>query len=170
MRRMSPQTIEVSISDWEIECCAPPPVVGALSTWWLEFVVGDDALAHEDTWTVTHQDRAVLLERNGIHAAWSDPVGPPPPGAHRLRGSLTGTVHGGTIPEGLPAVTGRVERIRLVSHEIARDPAEPRALHYVATSRSLRDVRESPRRFHLGPVGPGRQDTGLVVDLAVRPR
>jgi hypothetical protein len=165
---MSPQIIEVSISDWEIECCAPPPVVGAASTWRLEFVTGDDGLAHEDVWTATHEDRAVLLSRDGITAAWSTGAGsPPPPGVHRLRGLLIGTVHGGTLPDDLPAVTGRVERIRLVSHEIAPDPDEPRALHYVVASRTLRDVRESPRWFHLGPVVPGRQDTGLVIDLAV---
>jgi hypothetical protein len=160
--------IEITVADWEIECCAPPPVVGGTTSWCLGF--RPDDLAPEDVWTVTHVDRAVLLERDGIVAAWAvADATPPPPGIHRLRGRLTGTRHGGLLPEDLPEVTGRVERIRLVSYEYVADPAEPRALTYVAESRALRDVRESPRWFNPGqPIGPGRMDTGLLLDVAVR--
>lgn len=160
------------ISAREIECCAPPPVIGAESSWWLQFVADhDDELAHDDIWTVTHDDDgSAFLERAGIHAVWDRCASPPPPsGVHRLRGLLHGTVHGnGIVPDGLVAVTGRIQRVRLVSHELEQDPYGRRTLRRRPDSRSLRDVRESPPRFDHGPVGPGRQDTGVLIDLAVR--
>ncbi len=168
---MPRQVIAIMISDWEIECCAPPPVIGAESTWRLEFTAAADELAHDDTWTVAHDHRGTaFLERDGIHAVWNDHLTPPPPpGIHTLRGLLHGTVHG-TVPDTLTAVTGRVQRIRLVSHEIEWDPDGERTLRYGPGTRALRDVRESPRWFHEGPVGPGRQDTGILIDLAVPTR
>jgi hypothetical protein len=168
MRR---QVIAIMISDWEIECCAPPPVLGAESTWRLEFVAADDELAHDDIWTVTHVNGTAFLERNGIHAVWNDYTAPtPPPGIRTLRGLLHGTVHGGIVPASLTPVIGRVQRVRLVSHELGWDPDEQRTLRYVPETRILHDVRESPRWFHEGPVGPGRQNTGVLIDLAVPTR
>ncbi|HZG92037.1 MAG TPA: DUF6578 domain-containing protein [Pseudonocardia sp.] len=174
MRR---HVIAVMISDWEIECCAPPPVIGAESTWRLEFLADtdetpDNEAGHEDIWTVTHDPRGTaFLERNGIHAMWnSHPAPPPPPGIHTLRGLLHGTAHGGTVPDSLTPVTGRVQRVRLVSYEFEWDPVEERTLRYRPGTRTLHDVREGPRWFNEGPVGPGRQNTGVLIDLAVPAR
>jgi hypothetical protein len=177
MRR---QVIAVMISDWEIECCAPPPVIGAESTWRLEFLAADetgnetddDETAHEHIWTVTHDPRGTaFLERNGIHAMWNSyTTPPPPPGIHTLRGLLHGTAHGGTVPDSLTPVTGRVQRVRLVSYEFEWDPVEERTLRYREGTRILHDIRECPRGFNEGPVGPGRQNTGVLIDLAVPAR
>jgi len=169
MRR---QVITFMIADWEIECCAPPPVLGAESTWKLEFIADDDEIAQEHIWTVTHDPRGVaFLDRDGFQAVWNDYRAPaPPPGIHTLRGVLHGTVHDDLVPDDLAAVTGRVQRIRLVSHEFEWDPHEPRTLQICPGTRDLHDIRESPRGFSDGPSGPGRHDTDLLLDLAVPAR
>lgn len=174
MRR---HVIAVMISDWEIECCAPPPVLGAESTWRLEFLADNDETADNETgdqdiWTVTHDPRGtVFLERNDIHAMWNNyTTPPPPPGIHTLRGLLHGTAHGGTVPDSLAPVTGRVQRVRLVSCEFEWVPGEERALRSRPGTRTLHEVRESPRGFNEGPIGAGRQNTGVLIDLAVPAR
>jgi hypothetical protein len=170
---MPSTVIEVAISDWEIECCAPPPMIGGLSSWRLTFIPDGDELSREDIWTVTHRaDGGVRLDRDGFEAACSTYCRPAPPaGIHTLRGRLDGTAHGGIVPDDLPAVVGRVERIQMMSYEYERDPDEPRMVRFVPESLRLRDVRESPRWFNEGcGVGIGRRDKGLLLHLAVRRR
>lgn len=167
------QVVEILVADWEIECCAPPPVIGAVATWSLEFVSATDELAREDIWTVTHRDDgAVLLDRVGIHAAWNTSVAPPPrAGTHMLRGRLHGTVHGsvrGAIPDGLPPVSGRVQRIRIVSHQFVGDHSGHPSPHHTSAARALREVRECPRWFNRETTAPGWVDTGVLIDMAVR--
>lgn len=166
---MPQQVIEIMIDDWEIECCAPPPEVGAEASWTLGFLAGPDELAHEATWTVRrHEDGTVTVERGTVRAAWSAEATPPPPGEHPLLGHLSGTVHGGGfVPETLAPVAGRVRRVRVVSREVAWDPDEERMLRDVPGTTVLRDVRQSPRWFRAGPSGPGRHDVGVLIDLAV---
>jgi hypothetical protein len=168
MRR---HVIAVMVADWEIECCAPPPVVGAESAWRLELAPADDEIAHEAVWTVTHDRRGTaFLERDGVHAVWNSCSAPaPPPGIHTLRGLLHGTVHG-IVPDELPPVTGRVQRVRIASYEYEWDPVEERTLRPRLGSRALRDVRESPRWFGGGGSDVGRQDSGVLIDLAVPAR
>ena len=171
-RALPDQVVEILIADWEIECCAPPPVVGAVATWSLEFVNASDELAHEAVWTVTRRpDGAVLLDRGGIHAAWNTSVAPPPrAGIHTLRGRLHGTVHGSvrsTIPDSLPPVSGRVQRIRIVSHELVGDHTGQPSPRHTGVTRTLREVHESPRWFNPATTGPGPLNTGVLVDMAV---
>jgi hypothetical protein len=170
--RMPRQVVEILISDWEIECCAPAPVLGATSSWRLEFIARPGPLSREDLWTVSHHDDGqVLLDRAGVEAAWNHHAAPAPsPGIHPLCGHLLGTVHG-IVPETLTPVSGRVQRIRIVSEEFTWQPgAEGRALDRVPATTGLRDVRASPRWFHHGPIGPGIVDVGVLIDLALARR
>jgi hypothetical protein len=47
--------VEVFVADWEVECCAPPPVVGESTTWTLGFSATTDecpscGLDRDRTW------------------------------------------------------------------------------------------------------------------------
>jgi hypothetical protein len=164
-----PRTVvEIMISAWEIECCAPPPVIGAESSWQLEFIAAADDRAREDIWTVTHHDdRSVLLDRDGFEAAWNRPAAaPPPPGIHTLRGYLNGTAHA-TVPRIVTAVTGRVQRVRVVSRQLERDPQQKQSSRRVPGTLATRDVRESPSVFDSDPTDPRRDDIGVLIDLAL---
>ena len=164
-----PRTIvEIMISAWEIECCVPPPVIGARTSWQLEFIAATDARAREHIWTVTHyDDHTVLLDRDGFEAAWNrHAAAPPPPGIHTLRGYLSGTAHG-TVPRIVTPVTGRVQRVRIVSQELERDPEQRLSLRRVPGTLATRDVRESTSSFDRDPTDPRRGDIGVLIDLAL---
>ena len=162
-------TVEIMVADWEIECCAPPPVLGGRSQWKLEFIPTSEQPAREHLWRATHHPGGgVVLDRDGIVAVWNCPETPAPsPGIHTLTGYLAGTVHGGVVPEDLAPVGGHVRRIRMASYVFAPDEVEPRMFRTVPGSLELREVGECPRWFSHNLPGAGRRDTGVFIDLAL---
>lgn len=164
------RTVQVAISDWEIECCAPPPAVGAESSWQLEFLATTDELARDHPVTVVHLGSDdVVLRGDCFEAGWSDYVDPPPPpGDRTVRGHLSGTVHG-LVPEHVPELTGVVRRVRMLSHVIGPDPARGGVRCALPGTLRMRDVAEAPHWFREPGTtgGDGRRDTGVLIDLEV---
>lgn len=166
--------VELFVASWEIECCAPPPAVGESTTWQLGFSAGDDgsAPAHERIWSVTRHETWTAMSDGPIVACWIDTGTPPPePGIHRLRGTLHGSVHGGSRPDDAPRTTGTVQRVRVAS-EVFRLDAD-RTLRPVPGTLELTECRRSPRSFSDGehPIEAGFQDrmqTGVLIEVAVR--
>lgn len=160
------------VSDWEIECCAPPPAVGAPATWGLELHPADgDDLARPYR-VVPRPPHAVAV---GVACAyWPVERVPLPPAPATVRGTLFGTAHGGRgcRDEGgdLPRARGVVRRVRVVTRELAAEAGDPRNLVPVPGSLRLTDVTVSPRWFAApDPVGPGDWEIGVLLDLdAVR--
>lgn len=162
---MPDQVIEIVIADWEIECCAPPPVIGQRASWKLGFVPAeDDEFATEQSWMVLrHEDGGIRLRGDGIEATYNAyRVPPPEPGRHTLRGYLSGTAH--ATPDDLPPARGWVRRVRVVSRELEWEDERERVLRWVPGTARTRDVRESPRWFTRN-LGPGRVDAGVLMDL-----
>ena len=163
---------QVLLAGWEIECCVPPPVVGAVVEWGLEFVPAldppDPLLDRELVWSVQAGPGDVAqLVRGPVVAAWSD--APAPPGPVRLTGQLVASEHGGSALEDLPPCRGRVERIRLLRQEYRE--TEPRSWMPVPGTVSAVEVAESPRRFdETDPEPAGPWSIGVLVDLLVDPR
>jgi hypothetical protein len=91
--------VEVFVSAWEIECCAPPPIVGELSSWRLEFVAAggrypNAELDRDSTWLATRRpDGSIQLADGPVTALWAEHAGPAP-GRVALRGYLYGNAHG----------------------------------------------------------------------------
>lgn len=163
---------QVLLARWEIECCVPPPVVGAVVEWGLEFVPAldppDPLLDRELVWSVqAGPDDVAQLVRGPVVAAWSD--APPPPGPVRLTGQLVASAHGGSSVEDLPSCRGRVERIRVLRQEYRE--TSPRTWMPVPGTVSAVEVAESPRRFEGADPDPaGAPSIGVLVDLLVDPR
>jgi hypothetical protein len=181
--------IQVVVDGWEIECCAPPPVVGHPSTWGLRFILaGGDGRAgtspfdREHDWLATayygqavaYDGQAVKLSRHGVAACW-EPAGGEAfrSGPIRLRGHLSGTVHG-ILPDEFPKVTGVVLRIELITEREMLDEADgPRRLVKLPGSLRLTDVQASPRWFTrpapsvAGPEAATECHTGVLLTLAV---
>ena len=161
--------IEVFVSGWEIECCAPPPVVGEKATFRLDFVAAGGVyplaeLYRERLWLVTRRtDGLTQLSDGPAEAMWPDHLGAPPaPGPALLRGYLYGHAHG-HAPDDAPLTTGRVRRVRVTGQEYRR--VAPRQLEPVAGTLTFTDVRESPRWFAGTDAGP--QQIGVLLDLAL---
>lgn len=159
--------IQIVIDDWEIECCAPPPVVGQPTRWRLGFVTSEGTpseLRQHGRWTARRADDGTTrLTRDGIEAFWVGPGEPPPPGEHDLRGHLSGTAHGGLMPEDVPVITGTVERVQVLSWEHWLDD---RTVHRIPGTLRMREVRESPKWFTRP--GTGRADTAVLVHISTR--
>jgi hypothetical protein len=166
--------LELFVESWEIECCAPPPVVGEPTTWKLGFVPGGHehgAHNHERYWIVSRHDGWTALTDGPVTAYWSGGTVPPPdPGAHQLRGALFGTRHGGISPDDAPDTTGTVQRVRLASQVHRLD--EQRTLHKVPGTLELVDRRRSPRGFRIdgrfaasGDIA--RMETGVLLDVTL---
>jgi hypothetical protein len=166
-----PPSVELFVASWEIECCAPPPAVGESTTWRLGFSVGDDgsAPAHDRIWSVTRHETWTALSDGPVVASWIGTDPPPPPGIHRLRGTLFGTNHGGSSsPDDVPQTAGTVRRIRLTS-EVFRIDAD-RTLRPVPGTLELTECHRSPRWFSDGerPIEPGldaRMQTGVLIEV-----
>lgn len=164
--------VEVFVSGWEIECCAPPPVVGECTTWRLGFVpAGGDypsaELDRDRSWQVSRRaDGATVLVDGPVAAHWSDHAGPPPgPGRATLRGYLYGNAHG-PAPDDPLRTSGRVRRVRVVSQLFTLETG--RTLVAVPGTVQLSDVQRSPRRFTHGDGSGTRMETGVLVEMAVR--
>ncbi len=161
--------IEVFVSGWEIECCAPPPVIGEEAAFRLDFVPAGGEyplreLERERLWLVTRRpDGLTQLADGPVEALWPGHLGSPPaPGPALLRGYLYGNAHG-PAPDDAPPATGRVCRVRVAGQEYRR--VAPRRLEPVAGTLTLTDVRESPRCFDGTDAGP--QQIGVLLDLAL---
>ena len=166
-RTFPPVGLSVVIPSWEIECCAPPPVVGRTSSWTLIFepVATPDRQSLERTpgsvtelqwqvepWADDATTRA--LYRNGFAAFYRpfhntvDASTAPPLGRRVVRGVVFGTKHGGFVDDGFPNVSAPVGRIQVVSTEFR---LQNRELVPVAGSTRLREVEQSPRWFASHP-------------------
>lgn len=88
--------VDLVISSWEIECCAPPPVVGQDTTWALQFASasannsGLPAWVPEREWEIADLPGVGPVVSDGvITAEWAAEEPPPPAGRTRLAGSLS---------------------------------------------------------------------------------
>jgi hypothetical protein len=189
--------VEFVVDSWEIECCAPPPVVGEWSSYHVLFHPSDDhPFATERCWSVVPDGPTPRLIRLGVTAAYASGDGRgeiPAPGEQRLRGQLSGTVH--VFPPDLPPLAGTVRRVRVVSEEFVLAPDGPPRLRRVPGSLRCRETDRSPRwfsqpereasragaytplrpsdpgalRFEPARPSPGRHETGVVVEVVVPP-
>jgi hypothetical protein len=168
--------IEVFVSGWEIECCAPPPVVGESTTWRLDFIpAGSDypaaELDRDRSWQVSRRaDGSTALQDGPVTALWSGHAATPPgQGRATLRGHLYGNAHG-PAPDDAPVTTGTVRRVRVASQRFSR--TADRTLLPVPGTVQLRDVQRGPRRFAphggLDERDETRLETGVLIDMAVR--
>ncbi|MDQ2706163.1 MAG: hypothetical protein M3Z25_00300 [Actinomycetota bacterium] len=175
------RVVEVSVDDWEIECCAPPPVVGQPTSWTLQFIAATASTTpelHRDSlWDVVERGSGSVLIDDAVSAFWLPPNGPAPrPGRARLHGFLAGTVHGGLVPDEVPRITGVVRRIRVIARRFVLSGTGPgRMLEPVPGTLTLTDVARSPRWF--ATPAPRTSDhpdnppfeTGVLLDLDVSP-
>jgi hypothetical protein len=165
--------IEVFVSSWEIECCAPAPVVGEPTRWVLTFIDPSDIWPELDcdrAWRVERRDHSTWLTDGPVSARWSEHNGPPPePGHTTVRGSLYGGVH----DEG-PRITGTVQRIRFATSNYRL--VQPRRLEPVPGTLALTDVPEAPRSLFFNFDSEGRRNAhgddepkslGVLLDLTV---
>jgi hypothetical protein len=167
--------IEVFVASWEIECCAPAPVVGEPTSWVLTFLGPSDIrpeLDRDRAWRVERRDGSTWLIDGQVSARWSTHNGPPPEPGHAV--VMRGRLHGGVHDEG-PRTTGTVQRIRFATshHRLV----EPRTLEPVPGTLSLTDVSEAPRSlffdFDSGRRSPARRgddqpmSLGVLLDLTV---
>jgi hypothetical protein len=168
--------VQVFVSSWEIECCAPPPVIGEQTTWTLQFVSASGPYAMPDlqterAWQVAQRGDRTFLTNGPINVFWSDFDGAPPtPGRAMLRGHVYGNAHAQSAE--IPAVTGIVQRIRIASQVFA--PHGERELRAVPGTLTLTDVNRSPRWFSNGerPLTDRVEQAhqiGVLLDLAVPP-
>lgn len=182
-RTFPPADLPVVISSWEIECCAPPPVVGEFTTWRLIFepVATPDPRSWDrvpgsvsalqwqvEPWSTdgesTDGDRRALY-RNGVAAFYrpldstADLTNAPLLGRHLLRGEVSGTKHGGFVDDGFPTVTARVSRIQVISVEFR---VHGQNLTQAPGSTRLTEVQQSPKWFTHRP-------SRLAIDDASKP-
>ena len=165
--------VRVFVDSWEIECCAPPPVVGERSSWSLEYVrsgLGYSVDADEERdWELVDRGRSgFALTRGGVVARWSTANGPAPaPGPVRLFGRLAGTVH--APPDHL--VSGVVQRVWVVSQdEELRDVGRETWIVTVPGTTVLTEVSASPRHFRMVVPPPGgrrHNESAVLVELGV---
>lgn len=168
-RTFPPADLPFLISSWEIECCAPPPVVGEPTTWRLAL----ESVATPDPESVDRAPGSVTelpwqvepwppgdvrraLYRNGFAAYYHQPSAPevaqlPPLGRRVVRGVLFGTRHGGSDFDLFPTVSATVSRIQVVSWQVREQEQESTP---VPGSTRLVDVQQSPKWFTRHPPGP----------------
>jgi hypothetical protein len=184
--RAGEAVLPIWIESWEIECCAAPPVVGESTTWWLFLVpAGGSSLEpeFEQTWSGTARPLfptgspesfgAVLAIDGAAVFCHPDQLaeGTLAEGPCELRGHLAGTWHGGSVPEAVGRTTGLVRRVRVASQLFTRRGDGPR--ESMPGTPTLTDRHRSPRSFERALLRPGdgprRQETGVLLDLAIVP-
>ena len=170
----------VSVAAWEIECCAPPPVVGEPTEWRLQFNLIDEPAKYWLPSAVTNLTWSVepwpdpdgphrRLTRGGIIALLAADDGGPPlpePGRHLLCGTLSGTRHGGGDEDGFSMTTAVVERLDVISARYVNDGDGYRGPQ--AGSGRLEPTARSPRWFARDDDvrgGGRRMDVGLLMRL-----
>jgi hypothetical protein len=176
--RRGGDVVTVELAGWEIECCVPPPGVGDRVSWPLTFHISgevdpdrfDRPARVSGPWRVeVRDDGATLVVDGPVVAYWSEYRHPAPaPGVVEATGVLIATLHGGSGPSDLPAVTGRVRRLWVTSQLYAPRPSDqPRYWGPVSGTLELQEVERSPRWFSSGPTSnePARHQTGLLVEL-----
>jgi hypothetical protein len=149
--------VRIRVAEWEFGCCAPPPVIGAPTTWGLRHEPAGGGpgplLDEEHEWWVEHDG---LLRRGAVVARPGGPGPAPAPGPAVLRGSLRGSVH--VDPEECPRVTGRVERMRLLRRRWS-SAAAPGSLVAQDVAEYALDVPAAP--------GDGGDVVGVLLDVAL---
>ena len=168
IRTFPPTDLPVVVSAWEIECCAPPAVVGERTSWRLalEPVATPDLTSLDRVpgsvtrllwqvapWPAAGDGRA--LYRHGVATYCYEPNDPKaaqlPPGRQMVRGVLFGTRHGGSVHDLFPTVSAIVSRIQVISCEFRQ---QERAATPIPGSTKLVDVQQSPKWFTRRPPGP----------------
>lgn len=178
----------VSVASWEIECCAPPPVVGHMTTWSLSLFPVQEPERHWLPPAVTALDWQVeswptpdgphrMLIRGGIVALMSTPESTAPagvpelpdPGRRRIRGVLEASKHGGrgAVWDTFPHTTALVGSVRVIT---VTDWAVDEHGHRSPTQRgySLTSCTRSPTSFTRQQGergGPTAEQTGLLIRL-----
>lgn len=155
-----PDTALVSVGSWEFGCCAPPVVVGELTTWRLglhqDETRGHPTLRTDLTWDIqawpTPTGPFRRLDRGGLSAVHE---GHPalPTGRHVASGWIHGTMHGGGNTDDFPTTTAQVTWLWLVTSTYPSEPTAPL---------TLTPVRRSPDEW------PGSRDgvSGLLMELS----
>lgn len=167
--------LPVSISSWEIECCAPAPEVGGIAGWRLTLQPPAPEPEFNCTvgWTVTgwaaegSRVHCLLLRRGDLTAAWPD-APELADGVHQITGQLVGSRHGGSDFDGVPPTQALVRRVRLVSRQVT---LVDRKFDNIAGTTKFTDVQKSPKWFTLPSLadgGSGVCQSGVLIDLAVR--
>lgn len=168
VRTFPPADLSVVIAAWEIECCAPPPIVGERTSWRLALnplATPDVHSANQfpgsvtkllwqvEPWPATGDGRA--LYRNGVAAYFYAPndseADQLSPGRQMVRGVLFGTRHGGSVHDEFPTVSATVSRIQVISCEFRE---HERLATPIPDSTRLVDVQQSPKWFTRHPPGP----------------
>jgi hypothetical protein len=163
--------VHVHLSDWQIECCEPPPVVGGTVSWPLSFHVPDTGpVGAPRPWRAERRGDETFLVDGPVEAHWPLRNGPAPgPGAVEVTGMLVGDVHG-PHPEGTRPVTGTVRRVWVESQVyVLRDDDRVRGWVPVRDTEEYRRVERSPQWFHRtdGFGVPLRHDVGVLCELVV---
>lgn len=127
-----PNTVLVAVDSWEFQCCAPPVVVGELTTWRLglhrDDTRGHPALRTHLTWDVQPWPAPSgpfrRLDRGGISAVTEGG----PVGRHVMSGWLYGTQHGGGDTDDFPTTTAEVTRLWVRTRPLRSRPTGELAL------------------------------------------
>jgi hypothetical protein len=178
---VEPRVVLASLSEWEIECCVPPPALGDVVSWPLMMFVdrGADRRGPSDPtldrrwWRVERwDDESTVLVDGDVHAFWAvHGVEPPAPGVAEVEGALIATLHWPPVPEGLLATRGRISRLWVTRHRYQRHGIGKGAYRAVVPgSTNLREVERGPdwsRRDDRSD--PDEHDDGLLVELTVLP-
>lgn len=181
MREVAQVSVLVSLSDWEIECCVPPPELGDVVSWPLMLVVRRGEARREPPepevdrrwWRVKRWDGDTTVLADGdVRAFWAPHGGPPPaPGVAEVEGTLVATLHWPPVPPGVLATSGRISRLWVMHHEYREHgTGKGRYRAAVPGSTTLREVEQSPDWSGQRGVGrysdSGRED-GLLIELTV---
>lgn len=102
------------------------------------------------SWYVEPRDAGAELTDGPVTAFWPSHEGlPTRPGRLSRSGYLSGTVHGGSVPDEIPTVSGIVQRIRVLSQRfVLRDDTRQPSLERVPRTLVLTDVSRAPRWFN----------------------
>lgn len=186
----SDDAVIVSISSWEIECCAPPPAVGEMTSWSLQLFPTVESEPHWLPPANTSLEWQVeawpnldgphrMLSRGGIVAllAAEQPDTPwvrrpfqlPDPGRRRVQGVLQAGRHGGRgqVWAAFPSTTALVGSVRVIT-VTGWEPDENGNRCPAPGAYFLTSCARSPVSFaHLGGSHDGSvgEQTGLLVRL-----
>ncbi|TDE10120.1 DUF6578 domain-containing protein [Jiangella asiatica] len=158
----------VLVEEWQFECCGEPFAVGDLVQWQLSLVTDLD---RPDDASITVDGVARGTDPGGIGPAGAFlDIGtatvllrPPRPAGPATVTGVFAEDHHGLVPEALPAVTGRIIRVREISAEFQE---RDRVRWPVSGTWQLTDLRGFADRSQ-SSITARRATVDLLVDLAV---